>query len=77
MNSIEGFLSENNGLKVSLIDCTWEMSSIPFWGKDESRGFEETNISFDYAVLGNEYISHHKKLIDEVKFVMDDGKSFF
>ena len=77
MNSIEGFLSENNGLKVSLIDCTWERSSIPFWGEGESRGFEKTNISFDYAVLGNEYISHHKKLIDEVKFVMDDAKSFF
>lgn len=77
MNSIRGFLSERNGLKVSLIDCTWERITTTFRGDDESRDFEETGIFFDYAIFGHEYIPHHRELIDKAKFVLDDARSFF
>ena len=74
---IRGFLSENNGLKVSLINCVWGHSFLPFWGEEESSPYEESNFSFDYAVFGREYISYDKDMIDEVTFVMDDAKFFF
>ena len=74
---IRGFLSENNGLKVSLINCTWGHSFTPFWGEEESSPYEESNFSFDYAVFGREYISYDENTVDEVTFVMDDAKFFF
>lgn len=74
---IRGFLSENNGLKVSLINCAWGHSFIPFWGEEGSKSFDESSFSFDYAVFGHEYISYNKDMINEVTFVMDDAKSFF
>lgn len=74
---IRGFLSKNNGLKVSLTNCTWGHSFLPFWGEEKSSSYQESNFSFDYAVFGREYISYDKDKIDEVTFVMDDAKFFF
>ncbi len=77
---IRGFLSENNGLKVSLINCIWGHSFLPFtpdWGGEKSSHFYQSSFSFDYAVFGREYISYDKDTIDEITFVMDDAKFFF
>ena len=77
IKSVRGFLSKGNRLKVSLFNCTWGRSFLPFRGEEESKHFYKTDLSFDYAVFGHEYISHDKDLIDKVTFVMDDAKSFF
>ena len=77
IKSVMGIVS--GGEKVSLIDCVEERSHIFGMGVlDQRKGsINDIKFSVNYAVFGDEHISHDEKAIKEASFLVDDANILF
>ena len=75
IKSMMGIVS--GGEKVSLIDCVAKESRVPGMLAQGKGSINDIKFSVNYAIFGDEHISHDEKAIKEASFLVDDANILF